>query len=157
MRGKPGNPNTILEVNDIRPTTLHMASASNVYCTGFNPDGNSISIKGKYLENIGLAMPKILYRFSRVANLPTCYSFLTLNCDIVANWLQGGQPNWTTKMPESNLAFIVDYFRRADPGVVTLATLYNIEAGNNSWVLLFPHGTLDAWRTREPKYHPRGK
>ncbi|TRY73411.1 hypothetical protein TCAL_16918 [Tigriopus californicus] len=50
--------------------------------------------------------------------------------DIVANWLQRGQPNWITKTPESNLAFILDYFRVAYQGVVTLATLYNIETKN---------------------------
>ena len=97
MRGNHGVPNAILEVNDIGPdmdeSTLHIASACNVYCGGSNPDGPSISIKGEYLQNMGLEMPKVLYRFSRVANLPIRYSFSTLNCDIVANWLQRGQPN----------------------------------------------------------------
>ena len=135
LRGKPNEPNAILEVNDTGPndeeTTLHLASAYSVYCKGSNPDGPTISIKGEHLHLRGLDMPKILYRYSRIANLLVCYSFTTLNCDVVANWLQRGTPQWITKTPESSLAYIIDFFRSAEDGVVTLATLYNIDAENS--------------------------
>jgi len=102
-----------------------------VYCKGSNPDEPSVSIKGEYLHIRGLHMTKILYRYSRIANLPLCYNFTTLNCDVVANWLQRGTPQWITKTPESSLAYVIDYFHLSEDGVVTLATLHNINAENS--------------------------
>jgi len=73
LRGRNNEANAILELNDTGPnndeTTLHEATAYMVYCNGSNPDEPSVSIRGEYLNIRGLDMAKILYRYSRIANL----------------------------------------------------------------------------------------
>lgn len=90
FRGRNGVPNAILQVNDAGaagydPTTLHMAGAFQVYSTGDNADGPSVSILGAYLQERGVDMSKLIYRWSRIGEKRLCYDILNLNCDMVAN------------------------------------------------------------------------
>ncbi len=107
--------------------TLCSATAAEVYFEEENADGASVSIKGGHLQTRGVDMAKVLYRFSRLANRPVSYRRMTMNSDVLVNELQRGNPTWITRTPESHL--IQDFFGTPN-GVVTLATLYTVEAEN---------------------------
>ena len=62
---------------------------------GTNAD-NPISIQGNYLDQKGISIPKILYRYARIAHKGVQYHESDLNCDVLATYLQLGQPIWVT-------------------------------------------------------------
>ena len=135
LRGRNGEPVSIMEVNrelgsneDV--TTLHLRPAYEVYCRGNNPNEPSISIRNEHIQFLGRDIAKILYRYSRIANLSIAYNITSLNCDVIANWLQTGLPIWQTKTCESSLAHIIKNYKKSE-GVVTLGMLYAIEEENN--------------------------
>lgn len=131
LRGKEEN--VILEVNDAGPrddvTTLHQTPAYRVFQNGSNPpNGPSIEVLNKYLQCKGVDISALLYRYSRIADLPICYSYSEMNCDVIANWLQRATPFWISNTKESELAIIIDWFKSSEDGIVDLATLYNIQS-----------------------------
>merc|ERR1719427_1821624 len=86
-------------------TTLRLRPAYKVYIRGNNPDDPSISVRNEHIQLLGFVdIAKILYRYSRIANLSIAYNITDFNCDVVANWLQTGVPIWQTKTSVSSLA-----------------------------------------------------
>ncbi len=66
-----------------------------------------------------------LYSYGRIAHQPLAYWMTTFNCDVVTNYLQ-----WTTRTPESCMAFVIEFLRTPREGVITIETLEQIEAEN---------------------------
>ena len=135
LRGRNGEPVSIMEVNrelgvNEEVTTLHLKSAYEVYSRGNIPNEPSISVRNEHIQFLGLDIAKILYRYSRIAGLSIRYHITSLNCEVIANWLQTGMPIWQTKTCESSLAHIIKDFSHSE-GVVTLDMLYAIEEENH--------------------------
>ena len=96
--GKNHHQNAVIELSflpDSRVANLHVSNAIDVMNAGTNAD-NPISIQGNYLDQKGISIPKILYRYARIAHKGVQYHESDLNCDVLATYLQLGQPIWVT-------------------------------------------------------------
>ena len=140
--GKNNHPNAVIELSfqeDSRIANLHVSLCVDVMNNGTNAD-NPISIQGNYLDQKGISIPKILYRYARIAHKAVQYHESDLNCDVLATYLQLGQPIWVTmtkasyraaKLAElSQLgAFLRNMFIK--DGEISLQTLEEVEQRNN--------------------------
>ena len=140
--GKNNHPNAVIELSfqeDSRIANLHVSLCVDVMNNGTNAD-NPISIQGNYLDQKGISIPKILYRYARIAHKAVQYHESDLNCDVLATYLQLGQPIWVTmtkasyraaKLAElSQLgAFLRNMFIK--DGDISLQTLEEVEQRNN--------------------------
>ena len=140
--GKNNHPNAVIELSfqeDSRIANLHVSLCVDVMNNGTNAD-NPISIQGNYLDQKGISIPKILYRYARIAHKAVQYHESDLNCDVLATYLQLGQPIWVTmtkasyraaKLAElSQLgAFLRNMFIK--DGEISLKTLEEVEQRNN--------------------------
>ena len=137
--GKNDHPNAVIELSseeDSEIANLHVSLCVDVMNNGTNAE-NPISIQGNYLDQKGISIPKILYRYAKIAHKAVKYHESDLNCDVLATYLQLGEPNWVTRTPESyraaklagELGELGEFLRNMfiKDGEISLKTLVKVE------------------------------